>query len=375
MIESGWLLERLQHQDLGFFCGVPDSVLQSFCRLLTQLPPQAHSIAADEGAALAEAAGHTLASGRPAVVYLQNSGFGNLVNPLVSLLAPDVCHLPVLLLIGWRGAPGCADEPQHRLAGASLPALLTALEIPATVLPPEPAAADALIAGIGRELRQRGLPQALLVRPGTLAPEPLTAEPRTGLSRRQALLRLLAWLPPQAVLFATTGHTCRELAALRIELGQRDDRDFLNVGAMGHTAAIALGFARARPDLEVVCLDGDGALLMHLGTLAAVGRLQPPRWTHVLLNNGVHDSVGAQPVANPTTDFRAIAAACGYRSLERCSDAAGLDQALARLGRQPGPRWLEVQTQPGSPPDLPRPATGPRQRVLRLQQSLEEPDA
>jgi phosphonopyruvate decarboxylase len=264
--------------------------------------------------------------------------------------------------------PGVADEPQHRLQGKTLEALLTTLHVPFRILPDQPGPAAIVIDEICSLLDR---PRALLVRPGTLAEQPAAAAAGDSrMTRAEALRQLLTWLPPQTVIFATTDHTCRELYALRRKLGQSDVRDFLNVGAMGHTAALALGFARRQPELEVVCLDGEGALLMHLGTLATIGRQAPANFTHILLNNGVHDSVGAQPVANPDADFSAIAAACGYRSLQRCNQPEALADELAKLWLDPGPRWLEIQITPGSPPHLPRPAGTPQQRVIALQQSL-----
>lgn len=372
MIQADWLLTQLQALGLGFYTGVPDSALESFCRLLGALGPEAHSIAADEGAALAEAAGYTLASAQPAVVYLQNSGFGNLVNPLVSLMAPEVCRLPVLLLIGWRGAPDLPDEPQHRLQGRSLPALLAALEIPSAELPAESdQAADVLQQSIAG-MRESGRPHALLVRPGCLSKSmpAANAHPTDALpSRAEVLAALLDGWTPEMLIFATTGHTCRELEALRQQRGLPETGFFLNVGAMGHTAAIALGYARQCPEREVICLDGDGALLMHAGTLATIGRSRP-RLLHILLNNGVHDSVGAPPIANPATDFTALARACGYAAASPCEALTGFRAALAAQLGQAGPRWLEMRIRPGSPAGLPRPASSPRERVLGLQPDL-----
>lgn len=371
-IQADWLLTQLQALGLGFYTGVPDSALEPFCRRLGELGPEAHSIAADEGAALAEAAGYTLARAQPAVVYLQNSGFGNLVNPLVSLMAPEVCHLPVLLIIGWRGAPDLPDEPQHRLQGRSLRSLLAALEIPSAELPAEPDEAVGVLQELIAGMRARACPHALLVRPGCLgksasASDAVAMDPLP--SRGEVLAALLDHWTPEMLIFATTGHTCRELEALRQQRRLPEAGFFLNVGAMGHTSAIALGYARQCPEREVICLDGDGALLMHAGTLATIGRFRP-RLLHILLNNGVHDSVGAPPVANPATDFTALARACGYAATARCDELTGFRAALAAQLGQAGPRWLEIRIRPGSPAGLPRPISSPRERVLSLQPGL-----
>jgi phosphonopyruvate decarboxylase len=370
-------LARVASRGIGLASGVPCSYLAPLLDQATTGAPIRYVPSANEGDAVAVAAGGWL-GGTGGLVLMQNSGLGNAMSPLTSLNEPF--RIPVLLVVTWRGEPGGPpDEPQHRQMGAVLPDLFALLGIPATVLPIEgwEGAVDTIL----DERDRRSGPVALLVRKDTFAPSsvdlqavrPLGAGTLTlpqavpggppSMSRRDALRAIRAGLPADAVIVATTGHTGRELYAL----GDRDDQLYL-VGSMGCASSVALGIALARPDRRVVCLDGDGAVLMRMGALATIGAEAPPNLLHVVLDNGCHDSTGAQPTVTCTTDLAAVAAACGYRSVERIATAAALSAVTASEWQ--GPSFLHVPVRPGTDGPLPRPTVTPAEVSARFRRWL-----
>lgn len=373
MIEAAQFLAALRANGVGFFTGVPDSLLKDFYNHVVDHAGAGNDvIAANEGAALGLAAGHFMGTGEPALVYLQNSGLGNVVNPLTSLVDPEVYGIPVLLLIGWRGEPGVKDEPQHVKQGRVTPALLDALEIPHQILPDNPGQLDQAVALAVRQARERRGPVALVVRQGTFAKYAKRTQARSShpLSREEAISHVVELISPDAVVVSTTGMASRELFELRERRGEGHERDFLTVGSMGHALAIALGVARTRPARPVYCLDGDGALLMHMGSLATVGQESPANLKHIVLNNGAHDSVGGQPTVAFQLDIPAIARACGYRWATRVDDAAALTQGLQQLQEQSGPALLEIRLRTGARPDLGRPTIPPARNLADFMQFL-----
>ncbi|WP_404375199.1 phosphonopyruvate decarboxylase [Vreelandella aquamarina] len=361
MIAPHAFFDALTRRHIDFFTGVPDSLLKHFCAFLDEtLPAEQHLIAANEGNAVAIAAGRYMATQQPAMVYLQNSGLGNTLNPLASLADADVYRLPMLLLIGWRGEPGVKDEPQHVKQGQITPGQLDLLGIPYQVLDAD-SDPEAVMAMAQAQLDTTHAPVALLVKKDTFAPHPYTAKANalSDMTREQALTALLP-LMDDAAIVATTGKTSRELFELRVAAGQ-PQRDFLTVGSMGHTASIALGVALGRPDKPVVCLDGDGSLLMHLGALPIIGSQAPANLTHVLLNNAAHESVGGQPTVAGQLDFAAMAHASGYRAYAQASSLDEIHDAWNSVQHHPGPRLLEVRIAPGSRSDLGRPTKTPQE--------------
>jgi phosphonopyruvate decarboxylase len=366
MIDPLSFLAGLEEAGIAFATGVPDSLLKEFCAALSdRWAPPRHLIATHEGSAVGLAAGHYLATGRPGLVYLQNSGLGNLANPLASLADPQVSGIPMLLVIGWRGelredGSQLADEPQHGKQGQITPAQLDLLGIPYEVLGPQ-SEADA---AQPKALVARGLaehrPVALLVRKGTFSPYPRPAPATAGhLTREAAITAILAVLPADCPVVATTGLASRELFALRRGLGQGHERDFLTVGAMGHAGQIAAGIALAKPYRKVICLDGDGALLMHLGALAVSAQCR--NLLHIVIHNGVHDSVGGQPNQAAHLDLSRIAAACGYRHTAQARNTSGVVRQVTALLGADGSAFLEIRCRPGSRPDLGRPDLSPGQ--------------
>ena len=358
MVDPSSFLEDCRRLGVDFFAGVPDSLLKSFCAELAARAADPagglrHVIAANEGGAVALAAGHFLATGRPGLVYLQNSGEGNAVNPLLSLADPAVYGIPMVLLVGWRGEPGVPDEP--------LP-LLDALRVPNEILPSEPAGAIAALERTVALALRESRPVALVVRKGTFAPgakAPVRPD-LSDLSREDALRALLAALPPRAFVVGSTGMISREIFELREHAAEPHDRDFLTVGSMGHASQIALGVHLARPDLPVVAVEGDGAALMHLGALAIVGRRADGHFLHVVLNNAAHDSVGGQPTVADSIDLLAVARACGYAVLPSASTLEGIAAALAESPFEGSrPSFLEIRVRKGARKDLGRPTVAP----------------
>jgi len=360
---------------VSFFTGVPDSLLKSFCAYLSDhCKPDSHVISANEGGSIAIAAGHYLATGELPLVYMQNSGLGNAVNPLISLADADVYGVPMLLLIGWRGEPGKKDEPQHRkMGGATLP-LLDAMSIRHAVMPTDPKEAEAVIRKAAATAMETDAPFAIVVPKGAFDAYTLegTTEQPYSASREDAIDALLGTFPSETAIVSTTGMASRELFELRVKRGESHDADFLTVGSMGHSSQIALGVALGQPGRHVVCLDGDGAMMMHLGALTTVGSLAPKNFTHVLLNNGAHDSVGGQPTVGFDVDLCAVAKACGYTHVASTSDLTALPKIMETMLAAPGPRFLEVRVRTGARSDIGRPTRTPQQCKEALMRFLGE---
>lgn len=363
MLDCDQFYSLLQQEGVEFFTGVPDSLLKNFCAFLTEhVEPRRHVIAANEGGAVGLAAGHYLATGRLPLVYMQNSGVGNALNPLLSLCDPDVCSIPMLLLVGWRGESGCPDEPQHRAQGRVTQDLFQAAGIPCFVLScrNDAAAADVHIAA--RRAVANNRPVALLVRSGTFNSYPGSfASGDYELSREEAIETVIKQLPPETLIISTTGKASRELYELRERNKDGHATDFLCIGGMGHASQIALGAALAQPERIVCCLDGDGAALMHLGSLPIIAERKPANYKHVLLNNGVHDSVGGQPTAGFSTDFCAVADAAGYIWSSKVEDREHLNDVLIPFLQEFGPSLLEIRIAQGARDDLGRPEISPLQ--------------
>ncbi|NLX46613.1 MAG: phosphonopyruvate decarboxylase [Euryarchaeota archaeon] len=372
MIDPEHLFHVLGENGMVRFTGVPDSLLKDLCAYITDnVPAGAHVIAANEGNAIGLAAGWYLGTGAPAMVYMQNSGLGNAINPLASLSDPEVYGIPMLLVIGWRGEPGKKDEPQHVKQGRITPALLEAMEIPFKVLGPE-ADPAATVASLCAEMRVRSGPVALIVREGTFSPYKLKAAPVRSfqMDREGAIVKVAERLRCEDVVVSTTGKASRELCECRLRSGKGSECDFLTVGSMGHASSIAMGLAGARPERKVLCFDGDGAFIMHMGALAVIGQQAPENLVHLVFNNGSHDSVGGQPTAGLGMDMPAIARACGYRSAVSVSTDEELEKAVDLALREAGPSFIEVKVNGGARKDLGRPRTGPRENREALMANL-----
>ncbi|MBN6051137.1 phosphonopyruvate decarboxylase, partial [Nonomuraea sp. RK-328] len=372
MIEARALLDELASRGVADVTGVPCSYLTPLINRVASDPTVGYVRATHEGEAVAVAAGCWLA-GAPAAVIAQNSGLGNMVNPLTSLNHPS--RIPVPVVVTWRGEPGRPDEPQHELMGAITPSLLDVMRIGHAVLPSEPAALGGCLDAGWAAMERESLPYAFVLREGVVAPEPLEeAEPdapavpeivRHGASgrpptRTEALEHLLGVLPGTAAVVSTTGKTSRELYTL----ADRPQHFYL-VGAMGSAGAVGLGVAR-HTDRPVVVVDGDGAALMRLGTLATIAAHPAPRLIHVLLDNGVHDSTGGQRSLAAQVDFPGVAAACGYARVHDCGDLPGFVDALKAAQSGDGPAFVRLRIRPGSPARLGRPRVHPSEVARRF---------
>ena len=356
-----------------FFTGVPDSKLRPLVDYLMDTygaHSPTHVIAVNEGSAAALAAGYHLATGKVPLVYLQNSGLGNIVNPLLSLLHENVYGIPCIFVVGWRGEPELYDEPQHLVQGRlSLP-LLETMGVRTMVLTRESTAAEvAAWMEQQRSHREGGGQCAILVRDGALSYPKRKYTNDYPLRREDAIARVLD-AAGDAVIVATTGKTGRELFELRAARSEDHAHDFLTVGSMGHASAIALGIALHRPNRRVIVLDGDGASLMHMGIMATIGAASPPNLVHMLLNNEAHESVGGAPTAAGSVNFPAIAEHLGYHVLKTAATADALTRALTELRDAHALTFLEVRTAIGSRADLGRPTTTPHENKEALMNTL-----
>ena len=342
MIAVDKFVKQLQVAGVSFFTGVPDSLLKSFCAYVTDNCGENHIIAANEGGAVGLAAGHYLATGKPALVYMQNSGQGNAVNPLASLADPDVYSIPMVLLVGWRGEPGVKDEPQHVKQGKVTISLWETLGIPTEVLPDDEIAALELTQRMAEKAKTESRPVALIVRKGLFEEYKLQRKKSdiSTLRREAAIEGILRALPEDAVVVSTTGMISREVYETRERLGQGHERDFLTVGSMGHAIMIALGIAKAQPNRMVYCLDGDGASLMQMGNMAIAGQSGCENLTHIVLNNSAHDSVGGQPTVAGKVDFEKIAEELGYNVLQSPQDQFVGGKELGADEIASGMEWL-----------------------------------
>ena len=346
--------------DADFYTGVPDSLLQPLSNTLMARwgqDPRHHVIGANEGCCAALAAGYHLATGKTAAVYLQNSGEGNLVNPVASLLNEAVYAIPCLLIVGWRGEPGVHDEPQHVFQGRITRTLLDTLEIPSFVVSAETTGEELRQAMAGfRERFAQGKQAALVIRKGALTDgTPMTYRNSNPLSREE-IIRRITEAAGDDLIVSTTGKASRELYELREAAGSGHERDFLTVGSMGHASMIALGVALQRRERRVWCLDGDGAALMHMGALATIGSLKPDNLVHVVIHNGAHESVGGLPTTGSGVSVARVAADCGYPAVHETVTAEELEAALEAIRRERVCAMLEAHAAIGARADLGRPA-------------------
>jgi len=371
MIQPKDFFESMTARGVGFYAGVPDSLLANLCAYVDDHGGRnQHLITANEGNAVALAMGYHMATGKVGMVYMQNSGLGNAVNPLTSLVDVDVYRVPMLLIIGWRGEPGVKDEPQHVKQGRVTLAQLDVLEIPHWTLDAD-SDVDAILDDVFASMRERNAPVALVVRKDTFAkykPQQAVAENST-LAREAALEHILELSSEDDLLVSTTGKTSREIFELRVKNGQRQ-RDFLAVGGMGHTASIALGVAIGQPERRVVCLDGDGSLLMHMGSMPVIATYKPQRFIHVLLNNGSHESVGGQATSAGVVNFAQLASAVGYAGYAVASDISSLKLAWQSLVGKGGPVLLEVKIRTGSRDNLGRPTSTAEQNKFAFMEAV-----
>jgi len=372
MISPETFYHSLTEAGVDCYVGVPDSLLKYFISYVQQNSKQ-HRIMPNEGSAIAFASGYYLATQKPALVYLQNSGIGNTINPLCSLADPEIYSIPMILLIGWRGMPKHSDEPQHQKQGRITIDLLRTLEIPHFII--DSLRFDAQIKQALKMAQQQLKPVALVVPPDSFEPKdllnPITTK-NTDITRFQALSYLLTHVPEKARIVSTTGYTSRELYELREQNSHSHAHDFLMVGAMGHASHLALGLSM-HSEYPIYCLDGDGALLMHMGALTSIGQSNAVNFYHILLNNSAHDSVGAQPTLAGSINWISMAHACGYKYACSVSTWRELDTVFNLFKNQAGPCFLEIKIACGTLKNLKRPTLSPGQNKKDFMQALSLP--
>lgn len=344
-----------------FYTGVPDSQLKALCNYLMDrygIDPKHHVIAANEGNCTALAAGYHLATGKYPVVYMQNSGEGNIINPVASLLNDKVYAIPVIFIVGWRGEPGIHDEPQHIYQGEVTVKLLDDMGIESFIIGKE--TTDEEVASVMEHFRDvlaSGKDVAFVIRKGALTDAPKVEYKNDNTMVREEIIQHIVKASGEDPIVSTTGKASRELFETRVANGQSHKYDFLTVGSMGHSSSIALGVAINKPDTRVWCVDGDGAVLMHMGSMAVLGANKPKNLIHVVINNGAHETVGGMPTVAAEIDLVAIAKACGYPYAVCVDNFEELDKELEAAKARNELSLIEVKCSIGAREDLGRPTT------------------
>lgn len=344
-----------------FFTGVPDSQLKALCDYLMNtygIDKKHHIIAANEGNCTALAAGYHLATGKVPVVYMQNSGEGNIINPVASLLNDKVYAIPMVFIIGWRGEPGIHDEPQHIYQGEVTVKLMEDMGIETFVIGKE--TVDEEVVQVMKDfsvLLAQGKNVAFIIRKGALEYDKKVKYSNSNTMVREEIIQHIVKISGEDPIISTTGKASRELFETREANGQSHKYDFLTVGSMGHSSSIALGVALNKPDTKIWCVDGDGAVLMHMGSMAVLGANSPANLVHVVINNGAHETVGGMPTVAAKIDLVAIAKACGYPNAVCVDNFEDLDKELEEAKARNELSMIEVKCSIGARADLGRPTT------------------
>lgn len=373
MVSSGLFFESLKRNGINFFTGVPDSLLKDFCAYVTEnVSKENHIINFNEGAAIALASGYYLSTGEPALVYMQNSGLGNAVNPLLSLADKEVYGIPMLLMIGWRGEPGKKDEPQHVKQGRVMLSLLDAMEIPYVIINGSTKNIPEKIDNAISTIKKDNCQYALIISEGTFEKYPLKNNLKHDydLTREDAIKIILDNIDSNCIIVSTTGKTSREVYEYRKQKNQSPQSDFLTVGSMGHCSQIALGISLKHPEKQIFIIDGDGAVLMHMGSIAINGTNGGENLKHIIINNGSHDSVGGQPTVGFKINFTSIAECCGYNNVWTAQTAEQIREHLTNLNRSIGPSMLEIKVNKGARENLGRPDTSPEENKISFMKFL-----
>jgi len=375
LIDPKYFFELLLSNGINFFTGVPDSLLKEFCGYVSDnVSKEDHIINSSEGGAIALATGSYLTTGKPAMVYMQNSGLGNAVNPLLSLADKEVYSIPILMMIGWRGEPGKKDEPQHIKQGRVMLKMLEAMEIPYTLINKDTGDIETIIKNICDELKEKKSAHALVISEGTFEKYTLKNDTTSAyeLMREDAVKLIIDNIESDAVIVSTTGKTSREVFEYRKSKKQGHEKDFLTVGSMGHCSEIALGIALHNKNKKVYILDGDGAVIMHMGSMAIIGSSDCENIKHIIINNGAHDSVGGQPTVGFGIEFTEIARACGYKKVFSAETTVGIVEKLSDMKNTKGPTLLEIRVNKGAREDLGRPTSSPEENKLSFMNYLNQ---
>lgn len=375
MIRPSYFYDLLIKNGTDFFAGVPDSLLKNLCAYITDnAPAENHIISANEGSATGLATGYHLATGKIPMIYMQNSGEGNIVNPLMSIADPDVYSIPMLIVIGWRGEPGVHDEPQHVKQGKVTCDLLDAMKVPYEVLSGNEADLPAQFEKAYKYIKENNAQYAFVIRKGIFDEYKLQNNiPVEGkMSREEAIEKIMLSADDRTAFVSTTGMISRELYEQRDKHNMGHDRDFLTVGGMGHASQIALAIAMQKKERQVYCLDGDGASIMQMGGMATIGSRKPSNYVHFVLNNGAHDSVGGQPTVGRQIDFCEIAEGCGYENVVKVTTPEELYAVLSDSETKEKLTFVEVLVTKGARKDLGRPKSTPVENKIALMKFLEK---
>ena len=344
-----------------FYTGVPDSQLKALCDYLMQtygIDQKHHMIAANEGNCTALAAGYNLATGKVPVVYMQNSGEGNIINPVASLLNDKVYGIPMIFVVGWRGEPGVHDEPQHIYQGEVTIRLLEDMDIKTCIVSKDTTEEElAEKMAEYRAILATGKDVAFVIRKGALEYDQKVVYKNDNEMVREEIIRHIVDATGEDPIVSTTGKASRELFEIREANGQEHKYDFLTVGSMGHSSSIALGVALNKPDKRIWCIDGDGAVLMHMGAMAVLGANAPKNMIHIVINNGAHETVGGMPTVAANMNVVAIAKACGYPNAVSVNSYEALDRELEIAKGRDELSLIEVKCSIGARADLGRPTT------------------
>lgn len=352
--------ELLKILNKDFYAGVPDSQLKELCNYLMEKKGigKDHIIAANEGNCVGLAAGHYLATGEIPVVYMQNSGLGNIVNPAASLLHPKVYGIPCIFIVGWRGEPGVHDEPQHIYQGEITETLIRDLDMDYFIITKETTPEEITVAMKEFDkLLEQGQSVAFIVKKAALASESKVSYQNENTLTREDVIEKIVDVAAEDVIVSTTGKASRELFEIRERKGQGHERDFLTVGSMGHSSSIALRIAMDKPSTKIWCIDGDGAALMHMGAMALIGTNKPANMVHIVINNAAHETVGGMPTVAGSLDLLQIAKGCGYPVQLQVSSEEELLKALGLAKASTELIFIEVKCNIGSRADLGRPTT------------------
>lgn len=380
MIKPEVFYNELIARGTDFFSGVPDSLLKFFCAYVTDnAPEEKHIISANEGSATALASGYYFATGKIPLIYMQNSGEGNMINPLLSLADPDVYSVPILILIGWRGEPGVHDEPQHVKQGKVTCSLLEAMKVPYEVMSYNEAELKAQLEKAYAYMKKESAPYALVIKKGTFEEYtlknniPVSAE----MKRERAIEKIMLSSSADTAFVSTTGMASRELYELREKHAMGHEKDFLTVGSMGHASQIALSIALQKKNRPVFCLDGDGAAIMQMGGMATIGTRKAKNLVHFVLNNGAHDSVGGQPTVGLKINLLQIAEACGYKHVYSAETEKELDKVLSEIkdsfkNNTNELSFVEVKVSKGARKDLGRPKSTPQENKKHFMEFLND---
>ena len=361
MINPEKYLSNLLFNDIDFFTGVPDSLLKHICACISDnRDSKNHIIAANEGAAIGLGIGHHIGTNKIPFIYLQNSGLGNTINPILSLASPEVYGIPMLIMIGWRGEPDVKDEPQHVHQGRVMLKSLDSMDIPYVVLDSNEDEAINQTNKAIKLAKDKNTPIFLVVKKNTFTSFSANIKNNNmELSREEAIITSAIHLPDNAIVVSTTGMPSRELFEHRESLKEKHNKDFLTVGGMGHASQISLGISLAKPERLICCFDGDGAAIMHMGSFAIIGQSRAKNLVHIVFNNAAHDSVGGQPTVGMSINFCSIAIACGYSSAASVDNKTDLKKEIINMQSMDGPNFIEVLIKKGNRSDLGRPTTSP----------------